>query len=186
MNQVEQPLVWVLATLEIATILNLNGLMPIAPSIQKLICPAIDPDIKLTLPFVAGIILVLLSTWVLLHCYSVLGRHFTYHLTICDQHELITCKLYSYVRHPSYCGTLLLVASVPLSHVTSGGWLTECGFVDPAGVYLVAAWVLWWVWAFTVCVRRAMAEDAQLRKEFGVKWDEYASRVPWWFVPGLL
>jgi len=175
-----------LAILEIVTILNLNGLIYIAPPIQSLICPAPDPRIRITVLFVIGVVLVLLSTFILLHCYRVLGRHFTYHLTIRDQHELIMSGLYNYVRHPSYSGTLLLIIGIPLSLVTSGSWLTECGFANPSGVFLIAGWSAWWVWAFAACVRRAKAEDSQLRKEFGEKWDEYAARVHWWFVPGVL
>jgi protein-S-isoprenylcysteine O-methyltransferase Ste14 len=116
----------------------------------------------------------------------VLGRHFTYHLTIRDEHELITSDIYSYVRHPSYFGTLLLVAGIPLSHVTSGSWLTECGFVNPSGISVVVVWAVWWLWGYLACARRARAEDAKLQKVFGKKWDDYAAKVPRWFVPGLL
>jgi protein-S-isoprenylcysteine O-methyltransferase Ste14 len=73
--QVEQPIVWTLAVLEI------------------------NPNIQLTVPFVVGVSLLLLSTTTLLHCYRTLGRHFTYYLTIRDQHELVTSGLYNYVRH---------------------------------------------------------------------------------------
>jgi protein-S-isoprenylcysteine O-methyltransferase Ste14 len=149
-------------------------------------CPAPDPDIRLTVPFVAGVVLVILSTFILLHCYRVLGRHFTYHLTIRDKHELITTQLYSYVRHPSYSGTLILIAGIPLSHVTSGSWLVECGFLNPHGVSVMIVWAAWWLWGAVVCVRRARAEDAQLRKEFGKRWDSYAEKVPRRFIPGLL
>jgi hypothetical protein len=97
--QVEQPIVWILAVLEITTIFILNGLIPISPSIQSLVCPAPNPNIQLTVPFVAGVSFVLLSTFTLLHCYRTLGRHFTYHLTIRDQHELVTSGLYNYVCH---------------------------------------------------------------------------------------
>jgi len=184
--EVEQPLVWILAILEITTILSMKGLIPFAPSITPLLCPASNPDIRLTFPFVVGVILVTLSTFILLLCYNVLGRHFTYYLTIRDKHELVTSQLYSYVRHPSYTGTLLLIASIPLSHVTSGSWLVECGFMNPCSTSIMVAWGVWWVWGALVSVRRAKAEDAQLRKQFGNKWDEYAARVPYRFIPGLL
>ena len=75
------------------------ALIPISPSIQSLVCPVSNPNIRLTVPFVTGVSLVLLSTFTLLHCYCTLGRHFTYHLTIRDQHELVTSGLYNYVRH---------------------------------------------------------------------------------------
>jgi protein-S-isoprenylcysteine O-methyltransferase Ste14 len=80
----------------------------------------------------------------------------------------------------------MLIAGIPLSHITSGSWLAECGFVNPSGVFMIVVWSTWWVWGFIACARRAQAEDAQLRKVFGEKWDEYAERVPCWFVPGLL
>jgi len=176
----------ILAALEIITILNLNAILPIQPSFMTLICPASDPNIRLTVPFITSVILVISSTFILLLCYRVLGRHFTYHLTIRDNHQLIVSGPYSIVRHPSYTGSLLLVISIPLSHLTSGSWLTECGFANPSGMILIIPSILWCVWAFTVCVRRARAEDAQLKKEFGKQWDEYAAMVPWWFVPGLL
>ena len=75
-----------------------------------------------------------------------------------------------------YSGTLLMIAGIPLSHVTSGSWLTECAFVNPSSLYMIVMW----------CARRAQAEDTQLRKVFGEKWDEYAARVPYWFILGIL
>jgi protein-S-isoprenylcysteine O-methyltransferase Ste14 len=79
-----------------------------------------------------------------------------------------------------------MIAGIPLSHVTTGSWLTECAFVNPSALYMIVVWSAWWVWGFAAFARRAQAEDAQLRKVFGEKWDEYAARVPCWFVPGIL
>jgi len=46
--------------------------------------------------------------------------------------------------------------------------------------------VMWWVCGFAACAKRAQAEDTQLRKVFGEKWDEYTARVPYWFILGIL
>ena len=33
---------------------------------------------------------------------------------------------------------------------------------------------------------RAVAEDEQMKNRFGQEWERYATRVRYWFVPGLV
>jgi len=33
---------------------------------------------------------------------------------------------------------------------------------------------------------RAVAEDEQMRNTFGEEWENYATKVRYWFVPGLV
>lgn len=134
--------------------------------------------------FLFGIVLVALATFIRVHCFRELGQLFTFDLTIHPEHKLVTSGLYRYVRHPSYTGSLFLIAGITLSHLTPGSWARECGVLRPfASEFL---WAAWWVWSISVCVSRAYAEDHQLRKLFASEWDVYAAEVEFWFVPGLL
>ncbi|KAF8961648.1 hypothetical protein BDZ97DRAFT_1828366, partial [Flammula alnicola] len=39
-------------------------------------------------------------------CFREMGRRFTYHLTIVENHTLVTTGPYNIVRHPSYTGRI--------------------------------------------------------------------------------
>ncbi|CAA7269166.1 unnamed protein product [Cyclocybe aegerita] len=64
-------------------------------------------------PFLAAWITSLSTTLIRRRCYHVLGRMFTFELTIRKNHWLITSGLYAYVRHSSYSsGALALFAAL--------------------------------------------------------------------------
>jgi protein-S-isoprenylcysteine O-methyltransferase Ste14 len=174
--------------------------------LSTLICPAASatsvtsPLLKPTPSFLLGVLAVLLGAYIRLDCYKTLGPLFTFDLTVQPNHQLITRRFYAYVRHPAYTGSLLLVFGLALSHLTRGSWMTECGPLawtrgaQPmrGGLGLggetlrIAVWASWWLWTFCVGISRADAEDKQMRKLFGEKWNVYAQQVPWWFLPGLI
>jgi len=158
---------------------------PIDPS--SLICPArnVQPDLDLTPSFLMGVLAVVLGTYIRLDCFKALGQLFTFDLTVHPQHRLVTHRFYSYVRHPAYTGSLLLIFGLALSHLTAGSWMTECGVLRSRGVAGIA-WASWWLWTFCVGISRADAEDRQMRKLFGAEWEAYAAEVHWWFFPGLI
>jgi protein-S-isoprenylcysteine O-methyltransferase Ste14 len=141
---------------------------------------------------------------------------FTFDLTVHPKHRLVTERFYSFVRHPAYTGSLMLVFGLALSHLTRGSWLSECAFplldapfpfpllsssASPTSLatrsYVpllglsshkirLVVWALWWAWTLCVGVSRAEAEDRQMRKLFGAEWEGYRRRVAWWFMPGVL
>ncbi|PFH45538.1 hypothetical protein AMATHDRAFT_200517 [Amanita thiersii Skay4041] len=186
-------ILWMCAGFE--CLLYISTLYPaLPPSLSPftpLLCPATfistpqPPNLHLTALAFIGFLAVLLGTYIRLDCFRTLGHLFTFDLTIHPQHKLITARFYGYVRHPAYTGSLLLVAGIAFSHLTHGGWLTECGPLRPRGTAGIL-WGVWWIWTLAVGVSRAYAEDRQMRKLFQDEWDAYAANVPWWFFPGIL
>ncbi|KAG8215322.1 hypothetical protein J3R82DRAFT_8914 [Butyriboletus roseoflavus] len=67
----------------------------------------------LTPTFLAGVLASLAGSLLRGHCYHILGKRFTYELSIRSSHTLVTDGVYGLIRHPSY--TALLVVAV--------GWL---------------------------------------------------------------
>ncbi|KAF9078554.1 hypothetical protein BDP27DRAFT_1309752 [Rhodocollybia butyracea] len=179
-------ILWICGFFEIlyyfSTTVSLSSVSPIASAI---VCPyTSEPRIHTSSMFLIGIIAVLLGSYIRLDCFKTLGKLFTFDLTIHPEHQLVTSRFYSYVRHPSYTGSMLLVAGLAFSHLTKGSWLTECGPLRPSGSAIVV-WAAWWAWTLAVGISRADAEDKQMRKLFPEEWEKYATNVPWWFFPGL-
>lgn len=141
-------------------------------------------NIRITPLFLVGVVAVVFGSCLRLECFRTLGNLFTFDLTVHPEHKLITNGPYNVVRHPSYTGSMFLVAGIALSHLTYGSWLTECGPLRATGSGIVFL-MLWWSWTFSVGISRAKAEDAQMKKLFGLEWDAYAVRVPNWFLPGV-
>lgn len=185
-TQIHQLTLWFCATFEvlhyIAETLLLASEAPIA---AILACPASQPNVRITPIFLVGVIAVALGTYIRLDCFHTLGKLFTFDLTLLPEHKLVTSRLYSYVRHPAYTGSLLLVSGLAFSHLTSGSWMTECGLLQIPGSSAVI-WAVWWLWTFSVGVSRAEAEDRQMQKTFKDEWEAYAANVHWWFFPGLI
>ncbi|KAF8182965.1 hypothetical protein BJ912DRAFT_977326 [Pholiota molesta] len=119
-------------------------------------------------------------------CYRELGRHFTYHVALLDNHSLVTTGPYNIVRHPSYTGGILLSIGSLLWHSTSGAWLRQSGFYTKPVAWIAIIPTLIGICSFAgMLVRRPMEEDKMLKKEFGKKWNEWARRVPYRLVPGI-
>lgn len=94
----------------------------------------------------------------------------------------------------------MMIVGLALGTLERGGWIARCvvpsllrtlnvggGNVETLGavVRLLFA-VLWLGWWSAVGALRCRAEDTQLKKLFGREWDEYAGRVRWWYVPGVV
>ena len=183
-----QIIVWFCAAFEIlsylATIAPFSSPLPI--STATLFCPLSPPtSLQITPLFVIGVLAVTLGTYIRLDCFQALGELFTFDLTVHPNHHLVTSRFYAYVRHPAYTGSILIVAGLAFSHFTAGSWLTTCGPLRIPGTAVVI-WTLWWAWTLCVGFSRAEAEDRQMHKLFKAEWEAYATRVPWWFFPGLI
>ncbi|KIK56336.1 hypothetical protein GYMLUDRAFT_174366 [Collybiopsis luxurians FD-317 M1] len=184
--KIHMTILWICALFEIlfysSTLVPSTSLSPIASAV---ICPQTsDPRIRVTPMFMIGIVAVVLGSYIRLDCFRTLGQLFTFDLTIHPEHKLVTSRFYSYVRHPAYTGSMLLIAGLSFSHLMEGSWLTECGPLRPSSSAVIVC-ALWWLWTLAVGVSRAEAEDRQMQKLFADEWDKYASNVPWWFFPGL-
>ncbi|TFK20029.1 hypothetical protein FA15DRAFT_625966 [Coprinopsis marcescibilis] len=152
---------------------------------SSLVCLPSQSNVRLTPMFVIGALAVVLGCYIRLDCFKTLGAMFTFDLTVHPEHRLVTSRFYSYVRHPAYTGSLLLVFGLACSHLTRGSWMTECGPLRNR-VAAIFVWAFWWLWTFCVGISRADAEDKQMQKLFREEWDAYAAIVPWWFFPGLI
>ncbi|KAI9057977.1 hypothetical protein FKP32DRAFT_1582569 [Trametes sanguinea] len=203
--KMQQPLVWFCTFADILLIISQRfpGSL-LHTSLETILCPiaptSIAFSIRLSLPFLAGLILIAAGTLLRLTCYRALGPFFTFDLALLPKHHLITSGPYHYVRHPAYAGSLLILAGLGLADLSPGSWMAECisARADVAsmrsssligGVSMLWAWdvfAVWYAWWLTVGVRRARMEDAVLRQAFGKQWIEYANRVRWWFFPGVL
>ncbi|KAI0366676.1 hypothetical protein BV20DRAFT_1038232 [Pilatotrama ljubarskyi] len=199
--KIQQPLVWLCTLADILLVLSHHLPAPaLRSSLHAVLCPAAPaatstPFIRPTLPFFTGLALVAAGTLLRLACYRSLGPFFTFDLAILPKHQLVTSGPYRFVRHPAYAGSLLILAGLGLSDLSAGGWIAECVSAGarnhPSGTiprvfWAWAVFAVWYAWWLAVGVRRSRMEDAALRKEFGKQWDHYASRVRWWFFPGVL
>lgn len=166
---------------------RLPAASPITTYTLTLICPfppSHSSPVYITPLFVIGVIVVVLGASIRIDCFRTLGSLFTFDLTIHPNHTLVTRRLYSYVRHPAYTGSMLVVAGLAFSHLSEGAWLTSCGPLRlPGSAPLV--WITWWAWTLCVGISRARAEDNQMKKLFKQEWTQYSINTPWWFLPGV-
>jgi protein-S-isoprenylcysteine O-methyltransferase Ste14 len=58
--------------------------------------------------FAAGLLLMLLGSWLRRHCFRVLGKYFTGNIKVVDGQTVIQEGAYRWVRHPSYAGGMLM------------------------------------------------------------------------------
>lgn len=64
-----------------------------------------------------------------------------------------------------------------VKNIGDGGW---------GGLAVAAVWAAWWAWGVGCATRRSLAEDEEMRKMFGKEWEEYAKKVRWWYIPGVI
>lgn len=142
--------------------------------------------IRLTPTTTLATILVVSGAVIRYWCFREMGRHFTFHITILENHKLVMTGPYSIVRHPSYAGTILMAVGQVIWYTAPGSWLRE-GMI----YQIKLAWLL--IIPVILCMflglantpRRMMAEDAMLKKEFGKEWDKWAKAVPYRLFPGI-
>ena len=71
--------------------------------------PGAANRIQFTNTFFLGSVVLIFGAIVRISCYYYLGKHFTFELSVHDDHKLVTSGPYSVVRHPSYSGNTLIV-----------------------------------------------------------------------------
>lgn len=133
-----------------------------------------------------------LASWVLgtfaglvrCQCYYMLGRFFTFEVSIRNGHTLVQDGWYGVVRHPSYVSGALSLVGLGLMHTIRGSWLRECGILQTrVGRILAGVYAGLTIYVNLSMVWRSMEEDRILRKHFGQEWEEYAERVRWRWIP---
>ena len=141
----------------------------------------LTPATAIALPL--AIIGAIIRKW----CYRELGKHFTYELTIRKDHNLVTTGPYSVVRHPSYTAVIINVFVIYLLHGTKGSWVRESGLmVNLLGKVFVYGFAAYTLTFFISLMVRTKEEDRELKKRFGKQWDNWATRVPYSLIPGII
>ncbi|KAH7913636.1 hypothetical protein BJ138DRAFT_1145690 [Hygrophoropsis aurantiaca] len=136
---------------------------------------------------IAGTALTMLGSITRIWAIRTLGRHFTYELSIKKDHKLVTDGPYSFARHPSYVAATLATTGVAILHASPGSFLRVSGWLDSMfGKTMVAMWMMHYILGIWVAISRSKREDEYLRGHFGAEWDQYAERVKYRLIPGLV
>ncbi|KAH9851812.1 hypothetical protein C2E23DRAFT_224999 [Lenzites betulinus] len=143
--------------------------------------------LRITPTFAVGWALVMAGGLLRWACYRTMGKHFTFEVTIHEDHHLVTSGPYSIVRHPSYTGMVMVVLGTIVSCFSRGSLFRESGILGtPWGKLFAAAWVADMLYVPVVMVfLRVKAEDGILRKQFGREWDKWAKTTPYALFPGI-
>lgn len=140
--------------------------------------------LELTLPLVAGSVLIYAATLLRVTCYRMLGQHFTYELAILKGHKLVTTGPYEWVRHPSYSGIILFMVGIAFTHLGEGSWWVECGLEKTIfGKFMLVAWTATTFGGVALSVSRVKKEDKILRNEFKGEWEAWRERTPYALIP---
>jgi len=145
----------------------------------------IADDFYLSPMFVGGSILQYASAYVRLLCFRTLGRHFTFELSLRNEHKLITTGPYSIVRHPSYlAGASVLVGMIVAQLLSPGSWWIECNmWYTWQGQAFGIFWIALAAFLAGALLSRVSKEDHMLRTEFKGQWTEWAQRTPYTVLP---
>ncbi|KAK2466645.1 hypothetical protein APHAL10511_000903 [Amanita phalloides] len=180
---------WIAAAAEILVIVAKSvPELPLSDAIlSTLLIGQEEHRIRLTGAAVMAVPLGIIGAAIRAWCYRELGKHFTYELTIRKDHNLITTGPYSVVRHPSYTGVIVNMFVIYLLHGTKGSWVRESGLMaNLLGNVVVYGFAAYTVMFFVGLMKRTKEEDRELRSRFGKEWEDWAARVPYSLVPGII
>ena len=111
---------------------------------------------------------------------------FTFEITIRENHQLVKTGPYSMVRHPSYAAVVALEVGILFWYLAHGSWLRESGLLGTAiGKVFFGFFAIMTLVIRVALLKRAVVEDALLKKRFGKEWEEWARKVPYAIVPGV-
>ena len=143
-------------------------------------------NIVVTPAFLVGWGLAVSGALLRMWCYRVLGPQYTFQRAVIKEHKLVTSGPYRAVRHPAYTGFIMYMAGLLTVHVCPGSWAWESGVMDGwLGKAAMAAWALYAGNLSLGVVRRCIAEDAALQKEFGGQWVAWSKTTAARLFPGI-
>ena len=117
-------------------------------------------------PAILGLAVIVVGASIRFIAMRTLSRHFTYAVSIQEQHELIEQGLYRSIRHPAYLGELMVFLGIGLAFAN---WISLL-------VLLVCPFI-----AFHI---RMNVEEKVLLDHFAARYTEYRKRT-WRLVPWL-
>lgn len=168
------------------------------PEVYPTLCPRPTGDMSsvarklhnISSLFTAGVLLCILGGALRLWTYRVLGRLFTYEITVRSNHTLVTTGPYALVRHPSYAALAVNVIGSLCVLCAQREWEGACGLFEGVLGRGVWVWPVFWVGLIVFTARsvwrRGEVEDELMRREFGVVWEKYREEVTYKFFPGLI
>jgi len=140
--------------------------------------------VTITPAFILGTLLVWLGSYIRVLCFQTLGQYFTFQLAIKQDHSLVTHGPYSYVRHPSYTGSLTYLTGMLICQMGAGSWMLECGMWKTGfGSILGGVWIISVLRTLATLMMRTPTEDRILKEEFGKEWDAWAKKTPYRVIP---
>lgn len=85
-------------------------------------------DIYFSAPFILSSIFMYAGAYLRRLCFRTLGRHFTFELSVKEEHQLITSGPYALVRHPSYLAAAIGMLGMVIAQLLSPGswWVERC------------------------------------------------------------
>ncbi|KAI0061096.1 hypothetical protein BV25DRAFT_1870840 [Artomyces pyxidatus] len=152
--------------------------------LSALSAPGRASAVRLTPHFLLGAAFVVAGTVLRLRCYRVLGKHFTYRLTLWDGHKLVKRGPYAYVRHPGYSAVLCLDVGSTLVVFGPGSLFRE-------EQWLGSPWGRAFLWVWGLCrgaevvyvFYRPVLEDRLLKERFGTEWVMWARKTRYRLLP---
>lgn len=181
-----QAVVWSLAACEILVLMADKIPSTFAAGLVPIFSSSTAPELRISPLFIIGWLLFALGGGLRILCYRRLGRLFTYHLTIAENHHLVTTGPYAIVRHPSYTAWIAFMSGLLLMQVSPGSWVAECGPSESlVGRSAMTAWAVYNLGIFAWIPARMRREDEALKRQFGDKWVQWSKQTRYKLVPGL-
>ncbi|KAK7442219.1 hypothetical protein VKT23_016190 [Stygiomarasmius scandens] len=141
--------------------------------------------------FFFGVLFISFAAWIRYTCYRTLGKHYTFEITLLQDHNLITTGPYSVVRHPGYASYLLYYIGLIFVWCSRGSWVRESQVLSLEGVLMGMGRMFFVVWGtfytaiLIFLMLRVEKEDELLKERFGKQWVEWQRSAPWKLVPGI-
>ncbi|KAK7687002.1 hypothetical protein QCA50_009501 [Cerrena zonata] len=139
---------------------------------------------KISSVAVCGVTLSLIGFCFRLHALRLLGRQFTFELSIRKEHKLVTSGPYSIVRHPSYLGNIVFcIGNVILTMGPGSVWFERALWSSYLGATIMTLWLWLNASLIVLMIGRTTSEDAALQREFDQHWQKWAAQTRYKLIP---